>query len=413
MAFTGAVTNGLGLTVKGFGALYLGGTNTFTGTATVNEGGILGVGVGGLNGISALSVGTTFTSGFNLFADSTGGTVSLPSNATVALGGAKSFARLGFQLGATAATSDSLALTGATSIMTAGAGGAVISVSPLATFNPPASSTTTFNLITTASGASISGASGFSLNASSLLTGYNYALTSTSSGVSLAVTAGAAGNLYWTGDVSGSWNAGAGTTNTNWSTQADGSADSQFAPNVSNTVNFSATNAGASAITTTLDQNFSVAGIDFLNSSTGAVTLSQGSFGALTIGSGGITFSASAPGATINAPIILGAAQTWTVGTGQTLNVQGGAPINGQVTGGYALTLSGAGTVTLGGYNTFSGGLTTSSTGTLNINNGGVSGASALGAGTVNITGGIIDNTSGHRHHRSADLEWQLHVHRI
>ncbi|NBV53724.1 MAG: hypothetical protein EBR83_09465, partial [Verrucomicrobia bacterium] len=163
MAFNGAVTNGSGLTVKGFGALYLGGANTFTGTATVNEGGILGVGVGGLNGITALSVGTTFTSGFNLFADSTGGTVSLPSNATVTLGGTKSFARLGFQLGAAGATSDTLALTGASSVMTVGAGGAVISVSPLGSFIPAASSTTTYNLITTASGASISGAAGITL----------------------------------------------------------------------------------------------------------------------------------------------------------------------------------------------------------------------------------------------------------
>ena len=62
--------------------------------------------------------------------------------------------------------------------------------------------------------------------------------------------------------------------------------------------------------------------------------------------------------------------------------------------------MAGAGTVTLGGYNTFSGGLTTSGIGTLNINNGGglAANGSALGAaaGTLTIAAGTaLGNTSG------------------
>ena len=57
--------------------------------------------------------------------------------------------------------------------------------------------------------------------------------------------------------------------------------------------------------------------------------------------------------------------------------------------GGFGITKSGAGTLTLSGANTYSGGLTLS-TGALNINN-----AAAPGTGTFTINGGTIANTSG------------------
>ena len=59
-----------------------------------------------------------------------------------------------------------------------------------------------------------------------------------------------------------------------------------------------------------------------------------------------------------------------------------------------ALTMAGAGTLTLNSANTYSSG-TTLSSGQLNINNGGSSSAnSAIGTGTFTISGGTIDNTS-------------------
>jgi autotransporter-associated beta strand protein len=65
--------------------------------------------------------------------------------------------------------------------------------------------------------------------------------------------------------------------------------------------------------------------------------------------------------------------------------------ISGVISGAFALTKNGTGTLILPTANTYSGG-TTLKTGTLNINN-----ASALGtaAGTFTIDGGTIDNTSG------------------
>jgi autotransporter-associated beta strand protein len=65
--------------------------------------------------------------------------------------------------------------------------------------------------------------------------------------------------------------------------------------------------------------------------------------------------------------------------------------VSGVISGGYALTKNGPGTLTLTNSNTYSGG-TTLSAGTLNINN-----ANALGAmtGVFTMNGGTIDNTSG------------------
>ncbi|QOI98199.1 MAG: autotransporter-associated beta strand repeat-containing protein [Flammeovirgaceae bacterium] len=69
----------------------------------------------------------------------------------------------------------------------------------------------------------------------------------------------------------------------------------------------------------------------------------------------------------------------------------GNLTVGGIISGAFALTKGGAGTLTLTGANAFSGG-TTLNAGTLNINN-----ASALGtaAGTFTINGGTINNTSG------------------
>ena len=65
--------------------------------------------------------------------------------------------------------------------------------------------------------------------------------------------------------------------------------------------------------------------------------------------------------------------------------------VGGPISGGYSLTQTGAGTLTLSGVNTFTGGFTLNA-GTLNINS-----SSALGnaAGTFTIAGGTINTTAG------------------
>ena len=95
-----------------------------------------------------------------------------------------------------------------------------------------------------------------------------------------------------------------------------------------------------SNLSTVLDQNFSIGGLTIANP---AGPVSIGGPQGLTVGAGGIDLSAATQNLTLAAPTILGAAQTWNVAAGRTLAVNGG------ITGGFPLTLTGAGTTTLGG----------------------------------------------------------------
>jgi fibronectin-binding autotransporter adhesin len=94
------------------------------------------------------------------------------------------------------------------------------------------------------------------------------------------------------------------------------------------------------------------------------------------------------------------AARTLTLqGTNAGNNVISGVISNnvgsGAVVGAVSLTKAGSGMWTLAGANTFTGNVSLSA-GTLNLNNAGSGGtSSAIGTGTLTITGGGIDNTSG------------------
>src|SRR5262249_43381523 len=149
-----------------------------------------------------------------------GAPANLAANATVTLGGASSQAQLGFQLGSLSFY-DSLNLSGALGNMTVGAGGAVISISPLTGFG---TTNGTYNLITTSGGGAISGFGNITLNSASLPTGYSYTFNTTSTLVSLGVTAATGTDYYWTPAVGGgnmSWNGRSGST-FNWSTDTAG-----------------------------------------------------------------------------------------------------------------------------------------------------------------------------------------------
>jgi fibronectin-binding autotransporter adhesin len=132
---------------------------------------------------------------------------------------------------------------------------------------------------------------------------------------------------------------------------------------------------------------------EILGSGTGAVTINPGSFnGTLTVGGGGISMAtgASTPDV-INANVVLGSSQTWTV-----TDAGSALAVNGNISGAFGITKTGAGALTLGGFNTFTGGVTLSA-GALNINNGGSTTTnSALGTGTLTIAAGTtLNNTSG------------------
>jgi hypothetical protein len=139
---------------------------------------------------------------------------------------------------------------------------------------------------------------------------------------------------------------------TNWATDNTGVTDAAATPGTGSTVNFSAT--GAGNFTNTLDAAFSIAGLNITNNVASAVTINPGTGGTLTIGSGGIDVQTGAPTpVTINAPVTLGAAQTWNVAdAGVTLTLAG------RLSGTGDLTKAGLGAVAFTNANDYTANLT-------------------------------------------------------
>ncbi len=118
---------------------------------------------------------------------------------------------------------------------------------------------------------------------------------------------------------------------------------------------------------------------------TGPVSINAGNTLTLGAGTTDIDMAAATSDLTLNCALALNGANLWDIASGRNLTladvVSGSSTINKQ----------GLGSVTLSGVNTFNGGITLGA-GTLNLNS-----AEALGdaAGTLTITGGAIDNTTG------------------
>lgn len=107
--------------------------------------------------------------------------------------------------------------------------------------------------------------------------------------------------------------------------------------------------------------------------------------GTFTLGSSGIDLSSTANSMTINAPIILGASQAWSVNAGKTLTVAG------SVSGvSFGLTKNGLGTLTLNASNSFGGGVT------INAGTNVMGNAFALGTNSVTLNGGVLKNNGGY-----------------
>ena len=153
-------------------------------------------------------------------------------------------------------------------------------------------------------------------------------------------------------------------------------------PTAADTVQWDSSVTGAN--TAAIGANLSWLGILITNPG-GAVTINGTSGRTLTLGSGGINMSAATQNLTLNAALMLGAAQVWDVATGRTISA------TGVIGGSGALTKNGTGTLSLTGLNTYTGGTTV---------NGGVvqiTTASSLGSTSslVTVNGGTIELLGG------------------
>ncbi|MEZ0274242.1 MAG: autotransporter-associated beta strand repeat-containing protein, partial [Roseimicrobium sp.] len=372
----GNVTGSAGgdLVKTGAGTLVLSGTNNLGAGGAVNVvDGTLRAGFG-TNGAATITVSSSGTLEFTngaaqaLTLDGTTGALTMSGGAALA-----------FELGAPG-TNDSITIA-------AGGTALVSGTITLNLLNLSGLNAGTYDLISILGG-------GGGLNAANFVVGtapagFNYTINKTDNLVQLITSV--LSFKYWRGDVSNSW---AAAGNTNWSSDAAGTIDPGVTPGAGDTVIFSASNAplnGSNAISTTLDGNRNIDSLQFLSIPTGVtgVTIAQGSGGSLTIApatsTNGILVAANAGTINITAPLVVGAAQTWSVdSTGASL------VINGIISFGARVTKTGSGVLTLTGNGSGTGGLTLAS-GTLNLN-----GSSVLGTGTFTIgVGTTINNSTG------------------
>lgn len=160
-------------------------------------------------------------------------------------------------------------------------------------------------------------------------------------------------------------------------------------------------------LATVLNQDFDIAGLT-LTTPSGPVSI--GGTSSLTLRGIGIDLSGATRNLTIDAPLVVGASQNWDIASGRTLS------INGVVSGGSTITVTGAGNVSLGAASLLPNGANAVSlvvNGTLDLNgfpqsvnglsgsgsvNGAGGGTSILTVGNNNAAstfGGILQNTSG------------------
>lgn len=187
------------------------------------------------------------------------------------------------------------------------------------------------------------------------------AVTDSRGNVNYAVLNITLAELYWRGDVNGTWTTNS-AGNTNWSSDLNGTVDAGRIPDAATDVLLATSNAGN--LSTVLGANLAVRSLRIKTPS--GVTI--GGTNSLTIGSDGLSMEADSGAATINmsGQVILAGSQVWTTSSGLV--------VTSVVSGAAGLTKNGSGSLTLTNDNTFTGPITVNE-GTLQLGNGGATGS--------------------------------------
>ena len=267
----GAISGSGAVAMAGSGTLTLTGTSTYTGLTTVNIGtlGLASASLSSSNVSVGATGGTLAASGVSSISGSltNNGTLNLANGSIDTLTVGKLFlasnAALYFDVGSTAGSSDKIVVTGKVSIFQFG-GQPIYITQPIVTSG-------TYSLLTAAGEAiSLRVAPDFTLNAPKFH-GTEDLNKSTASSLILTVAANPyVATAYWTGsasraasDTSDLW--GAGTSISNWSTNAAGTTDAKQVPGPITSVIFNAANAvpniGGNELSTALDANYAIQGL--------------------------------------------------------------------------------------------------------------------------------------------------------
>ncbi|MEZ5385265.1 MAG: autotransporter-associated beta strand repeat-containing protein [Prosthecobacter sp.] len=355
------------LTKSTSGVVMLNNSNSFTGATTINGGTL----IAGDTSALASSSGISVLSGGHLNFFTGAGNAAMPYSVAITGLNLADGSSIGGELGG-GFTTGAATVAGTISVDVYGSPGVA---------SPGGS---TFTLVTAASG--LDNATAYQIG--NVFNNTNFTVSTanlTTSATQIQVTPQSATALtaaYWKGGYAGGanvWAVSNGSTTSNWTTDAAGTTATGLVPGVGADVTISATGA--------TNQSSMVLGADMAINTltiTDTATTSLDADGhTLTIGnsagSTGITVSAGAGTAAINADLVLN-------GTSPTIT-HGGAndfTIGGVISGSGGLIKNGSGTLILSADNIYTGD-TNINGGTVQVGDGGISGTLGVDAGTINV----------------------------